>query len=87
MNTNTKTNTPYACPDIQSQIQNLQIDKKRTPEETDALILAIQKIIDSAKASLRRDKEEMRIARARGKWRDAFLEVALETQGETIIEE
>jgi len=29
----------------------------------------------------------MRIARARDKWRDAFLLVALETQGETIIEE
>lgn len=46
-----------------------------------------KKIIDSAKARLRQDQEEIRIARARGKWRDAFLEVALETQGETIIEE
>ena len=75
--------------DIVTQIQNLRLDldKARTPAETDALILQMEKIIDSAKARLRQDQEEMRIARARGKWRDAFLEVALETQGETIIEE
>jgi hypothetical protein len=75
--------------DIQTQIQNLQIDmnKKRTPAETDALILEIQKIINAAKARLRQDQEETRIARQKGKWRDAFLVVALETQGETIFEE
>jgi hypothetical protein len=76
--------------DIQTQIQNLQkidMNKKRTPAETDALILEIQKIIDAGKARLRQDREEMRIARQKGKWRDAFLVVALETQGETIIEE
>jgi len=75
--------------DIVTQIKNLQLDldKARTPAETDALILQMEKIIDSAKARLRQDQEEMRIARARGKWRDAFLGVALETQGETIIEE
>jgi len=75
--------------DIVTQIKDLRLDmdKARTPAETDALILQTEKIIDSAKARLRQDQEEMRIARARGKWRDAFLEVALETQGETIIEE
>jgi len=85
----TKMNANKSSEDIQTQIQNLQLDmnKKRTPAETDALILEIQRIIDSAKARLRQDQEEMRIARARDKWRDAFLLVALETQGETIMEE
>jgi hypothetical protein len=86
MNTNTNANTT----DIQTQIQNLQkidMNQKRTPAETDALIAEIRKIIETAKARLRQDQEETRIARQKGKWRDAFLVVALETQGETIIEE
>ena len=86
MNMNNNTNMK----DIQTQIQNLQkidMNKKRTPAETDALILEIRKIIETAKARLRQDQEETRIARQKGKWRDAFLVVALETQGETIIEE
>jgi len=85
----TKMNANRSTTDIKTQIQNLQLDmnKKRTPAETHALILEIQRIIDTAKARLRQDQEEMRIARARDKWRDAFLLVALETQGETIMEE
>jgi hypothetical protein len=86
MNTNTNTNTT----DIQTQIQNLQkidMNKKRTPAETDALIAEIRKIIETAKARLRQEQEETRIARQKGKWTDALLVVALETQGGTILEE
>jgi len=51
------------------------------------LIIELQRIIDRTKAAIELQEAEMRIARERGKFRDAFVEVAVGTQGETIEEE
>lgn len=73
--------------EIANKVQTLQLNKPRTPAETDALIIELQRIIDRTKAAIELQEAEMRIARERGKFRDAFVEVAVGTQGETIEEE
>jgi hypothetical protein len=89
--------TTTSSEDILSQFQNLQITQDRTPEEVEAYITEITNMMECAKIDLAADlREEIEAMMSRmesrtdkdiDSWRDAFVEVALETQWETIVEE